>query len=117
MRAGEKLGKREDLLRRVDGAWRIARRWKASPFVLEALDQARVEAPLERATAADQVHRHMKAPEPPPLPDDPMVAVEIFDEEHEVSGIDLVVHAETAYDLHATAGARTGSPSAGPVST
>jgi ammonium transporter len=30
------------------------------------------------------------------------------DEEHEVSGIDLVVHAETAYDLHATAGARTG---------
>ena len=32
-----------------------------------------------------------------------------IDEEHEVSGIDLVVHAETAYDLHATAGARTGS--------
>ena len=30
------------------------------------------------------------------------------DEEHEVSGIDLVVHAETAYDLHATAGTRTG---------
>jgi len=30
-----------------------------------------------------------------------------LDEEHEVSGIDLVVHAETAYDLHATAGART----------
>ena len=30
-------------------------------------------------------------------------------EEHEVSGIDLVIHAETAYDLHATAGARTGS--------
>ncbi|HET9423236.1 MAG TPA: ammonium transporter [Nocardioides sp.] len=30
-----------------------------------------------------------------------------IDEEHEVSGIDLVVHAETAYDLHATAGART----------
>ena len=29
------------------------------------------------------------------------------DEEHEVSGIDLVVHAETAYDLHATAGARS----------
>lgn len=28
-------------------------------------------------------------------------------EEHEVTGIDLVVHAETAYDLHATAGART----------
>ena len=26
----------------------------------------------------------------------------------EVSGIDLVVHAETAYDLHATAGTRTG---------
>ena len=32
-----------------------------------------------------------------------------IDEEHEVNGIDLVVHAETAYDLHATAGARTGS--------
>jgi Amt family ammonium transporter len=29
------------------------------------------------------------------------------DEEHEVSGIDLVIHAETAYDLHSTAGART----------
>jgi Amt family ammonium transporter len=29
-----------------------------------------------------------------------------LDEEHEVTGIDLVVHAETAYDLHATAGAR-----------
>ena len=32
-----------------------------------------------------------------------------IDEEHEVSGIDLVVHAETAYDLHATAGTRTGT--------
>jgi len=31
-----------------------------------------------------------------------------IDPEHEVSGIDLVVHAETAYDLHATAGARSG---------
>ena len=30
-----------------------------------------------------------------------------IDGEHEVSGIDLVVHAETAYDLHATAGARS----------
>ena len=30
-----------------------------------------------------------------------------IDEEHEVSGIDLVVHAETAYDLHAIAGARS----------
>jgi Amt family ammonium transporter len=30
-----------------------------------------------------------------------------IDEEHEVSGIDLVVHAETAYDLHSTAGARS----------
>ncbi|RNL79857.1 ammonium transporter [Nocardioides marmorisolisilvae] len=29
-------------------------------------------------------------------------------EEHEVSGIDLVVHAETAYDLHAMAGTRSG---------
>jgi Amt family ammonium transporter len=34
-----------------------------------------------------------------------------IDEEHEVSGIDLIVHAETAYDLHATAGAR--SPGSG----
>lgn len=32
------------------------------------------------------------------------------DEEHEVSGIDLVIHAETAYDLHATAGTRSGGP-------
>ena len=30
-----------------------------------------------------------------------------IDEEHEVNGIDLVIHAETAYDLHATAGARS----------
>jgi len=30
-----------------------------------------------------------------------------IDQEHEVSGIDLIVHAETAYDLHATAGARS----------
>jgi ammonium transporter, Amt family len=29
------------------------------------------------------------------------------DEEHEVTGIDLVIHAETAYDLHSTAGARS----------
>ncbi|WP_246081842.1 ammonium transporter [Nocardioides litoris] len=33
-----------------------------------------------------------------------------IDEDHEVSGIDLVVHAETAYDLHATAGARSSGP-------
>ena len=32
-----------------------------------------------------------------------------IDEEHEVSGIDLVIHAETAYDLHSTAGARSTS--------
>jgi ammonium transporter len=31
-----------------------------------------------------------------------------IDEEHEINGIDLVVHAETAYDLHATAGTRSG---------
>ena len=31
------------------------------------------------------------------------------DEEHEISGIDLVVHAENAYDLHSTAGARSTS--------
>jgi ammonium transporter, Amt family len=30
-----------------------------------------------------------------------------IDEDHEISGIDLVVHAETAYDLHATAGGRS----------
>ena len=30
-----------------------------------------------------------------------------IDEEHEVNGIDLIVHAETAYDLHSTAGARS----------
>ena len=29
-----------------------------------------------------------------------------IDEEHEISGIDLVIHAETAYDLHATSGTR-----------
>ena len=32
-----------------------------------------------------------------------------IDEEHEITGIDLIVHAETAYDLHATAGARSSS--------
>jgi len=31
-----------------------------------------------------------------------------IDEEHEGSGIDSVVHAETAYDLHSTAGTRSG---------
>ncbi|MGH3413384.1 MAG: ammonium transporter [Marmoricola sp.] len=36
------------------------------------------------------------------------------DEEHEVSGIDLVVHAETAYDLHASAGTRHSRILAGP---
>lgn len=29
------------------------------------------------------------------------------EEEHEINGIDLVIHAETAYDLHSSAGART----------
>jgi Amt family ammonium transporter len=38
-----------------------------------------------------------------------------IDEEHEVSGIDLVVHAETAYDLHATAGARSTGGLLGPT--
>ena len=28
------------------------------------------------------------------------------EEDHETSGVDLVIHAETAYDLHVTAGAR-----------
>jgi Amt family ammonium transporter len=31
-----------------------------------------------------------------------------IDEEHEVSGIDLVVHAESAYDLHSTSSSTTG---------
>jgi DNA helicase-2/ATP-dependent DNA helicase PcrA len=48
------------------------RKWKASPFVLEALDQARVEGPLTRASAADQVHRHMAVPEPIALALTPM---------------------------------------------
>ena len=30
-----------------------------------------------------------------------------IDEEHEVTGIDQILHAETAYDLHATSGARS----------
>ncbi len=34
-----------------------------------------------------------------------------IDEEHEVSGIDLVVHAEATDDLHASAGARSTGPS------
>jgi DNA helicase-2/ATP-dependent DNA helicase PcrA len=49
-----------------------ARKWKASPFVLEALDQARVDAPLERAAHEDRIHRHMKAPDAVPLPLAPM---------------------------------------------
>ncbi len=32
-----------------------------------------------------------------------------IEEEHEVSGIDLNIHAETAYDLHSTAGTRSSS--------
>ncbi len=34
-----------------------------------------------------------------------------IDEDHEIMGIDLVVHAETAYDLHATSGARSSGSS------
>jgi DNA helicase-2/ATP-dependent DNA helicase PcrA len=52
------------------------RRWKASPFVLEALDQARVDAPLARAATEDQIHRHMKAPDPVPLALAPIAPVE-----------------------------------------
>ncbi|MEP7028887.1 MAG: ATP-dependent DNA helicase, partial [Candidatus Eisenbacteria bacterium] len=48
------------------------RQWKPSPFVLEALDQARVESPLTRASAADHLHRHMAVPEPIVLPLTPM---------------------------------------------
>ena len=40
-----------------------------------------------------------------------------IDEEHEINGIDLVVHAETAYDLHATAGSRSGGTSVLQAST
>ncbi len=39
------------------------------------------------------------------------------DEEHEVNGIDLVIHAETAYDLHSTAGARTSGSFSAPRAT
>jgi len=42
------------------------RKWKASPFVLEALDRA--EAPLARAAHEDHIHRHMRAPEAVPVP-------------------------------------------------
>jgi len=35
-----------------------------------------------------------------------------IDEEHEVNGIDLVIHVEAAYDHHSTAGARTGGTQA-----
>ena len=40
-----------------------------------------------------------------------------IEEEHEVSGIDLVVHAESAYDLHATVGARSAAGPALPRAT
>ncbi len=40
-----------------------------------------------------------------------------IDEEHEVNGIDLVIHAETAYDLHATAGSRTSGSFQAPKAT
>ncbi len=40
-----------------------------------------------------------------------------IDEEHEVNGIDLVIHAETAYDLHSTAGSRTGGSFQAPKAT
>ncbi len=40
-----------------------------------------------------------------------------IDEEHEVSGIDLVIHAETAYDLHSTAGGRSASGFSSPKAT
>ena len=40
-----------------------------------------------------------------------------IDEEHEVSGIDLVIHAETAYDLHSTAGTRSSGSFTPPKAT
>jgi Amt family ammonium transporter len=40
-----------------------------------------------------------------------------IDEEHEVNGIDLVIHAETAYDLHSTAGSRSSSVFQAPKAT
>ena len=58
-----------------------ARKWKASPFVLEALDQARVDAPLARAAHEERIHRHMKAPDPVPVPLAPLAA----DQELELS--------------------------------
>ena len=42
------------------------RKWKTSPFVLEALDRA--ELPLARALHEDHIHRHMRAPEAVPVP-------------------------------------------------
>ncbi len=57
------------------------RQWKASPFVLEALDRAQVEVPVTRASAADHLHRHMAVPEPMALPLLPMA----FDETLELS--------------------------------
>lgn len=40
-----------------------------------------------------------------------------IDEEHEVNGIDLAIHAETAYDLHSTQGARTSGTFHAPKAT
>ena len=40
-----------------------------------------------------------------------------IDEEHEVNGIDLVIHAETAYDFHSTTGSRTNSVFQAPKAT
>jgi Amt family ammonium transporter len=41
---------------------------------------------------------------------DRVMAIRV-DEEHEITGIDLVIHAETAYDLHGASGARAGAVS------
>ncbi len=51
-----------------------ARRWKVSPFVLEALDRLSVDAPPDKAGAAEQVHRHMRAPEAKAVPLAPLPA-------------------------------------------
>jgi Amt family ammonium transporter len=40
-----------------------------------------------------------------------------LDEEHEVTGSDLAIHAEAAYDLHATTGARTSGAFHAPKAT
>jgi len=53
-----------------------ARRWKVSPFVLEALDRIAVDAPVGKADAAAQVHRHLKRAEAKATPLAPIPAAQ-----------------------------------------